>query len=386
MKIAQIVCAYPPYAGGIGQSAKRFADILSTEHQLSTFTLKPKMELTENSLEVTYLNPRLRYGHGGLPFSLLFKLRHFDCLFLHYPFFGAAEIVYFFLLFFPKKKLIIHYHMDTANLAWFLKPLAWPSKLIKNLLFSRAEKISVASLDYLENSPIKKLLKKYPEKFIEIPFGLDTNLYTPKIPNSENKIILQTKKIINFVTHNFIKRGQVNLLFVGGLDSAHYFKGLLVLFEALNKLEYQHWHLDIVGSGNLEEFYQTQSRNLGLAKKIKFLGRLSEADLIRAYQAADIFILPSINSHEAFGLVLMEAMACGTPVIASNLPGVRRVFRDGLDGLLSEAGNAPDLAVKLADLIGNEPKRNAMAKSARTYAVTKYSLEQVSEQLKQLFV
>ncbi len=386
MKIAQIVCAYPPYSGGIGQSAKRFADILETEHQLTTFTLKPKIESATNSEKVKYLKPLIRYGHGGMPFSLFFSLRKFEAIYLHYPFFGAAEIVWLFLLFHPQKKLVIHYHMDTTSLAWFLKPLAWPSLLIRSSLFKKAQTITVGSLDYIRNGQISNFAKKYPKKFTEIPFGLNTNLYTPKIPSDGNRIITKTKEIVNFVTKNFIKRGQVNLLFVGGLDSAHYFKGLSVLFEALTKIEHKYWRLNIVGSGNLLETYQEQVNFLGLNRKVKFLGRLDEEALIRAYQTADIFILPSINRHEAFGLVLTEAMACGVPVIASNLPGVRQVFRNELDGLLAEPGDAKDLAEKIAKLIGNEPKRQAMGKSARSYAVSRYSLENVADKLKKVFL
>jgi len=386
MKIAQVVCAYPPYAGGIGQSAKRFGDILDTEYQVTTFTLKPQIEVATNTDKVKYLNPFFRYGHGGLPFSLLFSLKKFDCIYLHYPFFGASEIVWLFLLFNKKTKLVIHYHMDTADLAWFLKPLAWPSSLIKKSLFKRANTIISGSLDYVQNSQISNLVKKYPKKFKEVPFGLDTNLYSPRIPEGGHGVIAKTKEIVNFVTKNFIKRGQVNLLFVGGLDSAHYFKGLIILFEALTKIEHKHWRLNIIGSGNLRGSYQRQAEALGLSRKIKFLGRLDETTLIKTYQSSDIFILPSINRHEAFGLVLTEAMACGVPVIASNLPGVRTVFRDGLDGLTVEPGNAQDLAEKLAELIGDEPKRSDMGRSARSYAISRYSWEQVESKLKKAFL
>ena len=386
MNIAQVVCAYPPYSGGIGQSAKRFADILDSKHNLTTFTLKPKVEIANNSNAIKYLNPIIRYGHGGLPFSLLFSLRKFDCIYLHYPFFGATEIVWLFLLFHPKKKLIIHYHMDTADLAWFLKLLALPSRLIRNSLFKKAKTITAGSLDYIKNGELSNFAKRYPKKFQEIPFGLDTNLYSPKVPTGGQGLVAKTKEIVNFVTKNFIKRGQVNLLFVGGLDSAHYFKGLSVLFEALTKIEHKYWRLNIVGSGNLKESYQEQTTMLGLNHKVKFLGRLEEIDLIRTYQSSDIFILPSINRHEAFGLVLTEAMACGVPVIASNLPGVRQVFRNELDGLLAEPGNAQDLAEKIAGLIGNEPKRNAMSKSARSYAVSRYSWENIADKLKNVFL
>ena len=94
MKIAQIVCVYPPYPGGIGQSAKRFGEILALDNEVITFTLLPQAEFIQTRDDVKYLNPLLRHGHGGMPFSLLFSLRKFDCIYLHYPFFGAAEIVW----------------------------------------------------------------------------------------------------------------------------------------------------------------------------------------------------------------------------------------------------------------------------------------------------
>lgn len=386
MKIAQIVCAFPPYNGGIGQSAKRYSEILSLNHELTTFTLSPKKENYSSNKEVKYLKPLIRRGHAGLPFSLLRSLRKFDCIYLHYPFFGATEIIYLFLLFNKKIRLVIHYHMDTNDLPWFSKILTAPSKLTKNYLFKRAETIISASLDYVKNSQIANLEKKYPEKFREVPFGLDTNLFSPKLPEQNNGLIAKTKAIVNFVTKNFIKRGQVNLLFVGGLDKAHYFKGLLVLFAALSQLNNKHWRLNIVGSGNLSDYYKQQAEALGLDKQIKFLGRLDDTALIKSYQESDIFILASINRHEAFGIVLTEAMACGVPVIASDLPGVRRVFRDGQDGLLAKTGDAKDLAEKIDELIGNENKRLAMGKSARIYALNQYSWDKVSDKLNRVFL
>ena len=386
MKIAQIVCAFPPYVGGIGQSAKRYGEILSSDHEVVTFTLAPRTEEAISSDHVKYLKPIIRYGHGGLPFSLLKSLNKFDCLYLHYPFFGTTEIIWLYLLFNKKAKLIIHYHMDTQNLAWYLQPLAWPSRLIRHSLFKRANTIISGSLDYIQSSQISGFYKKYPDKFQEIPFGLDTNLFSPKLPENNHGLIAKTKEIVNFVTKNFIKRGRVNLLFVGGLDSAHYFKGLAVLFEALIKLENKHWQLNIVGSGNLRPDYQKQVENLGLAKKIKFLGRLNDSELIKTYQDSDIFILPSINRHEAFGIVLTEAMACGLPVIASDLPGVRRVFRDGTDGLLAKAGDAKNLSEKIDSLISHENERLNMGKKARLYAVATYSWDQINDKLKQVFI
>lgn len=386
MKIAQMVCAFPPYPGGIGQSAARFGQLLAANHELTTFTLHPLSGPKNIEPNLVYLKPSLRAGHGGFPFSLFWRLRKYEAVFLHYPFFGADLIIYLFLLFHPRKKLFIHYHMDTKNLSLGFKLLALPSRLVKKKLFARATKISAASLDYLAHGQVAPFLKSWPDKFIALPFGLDTNRYRPKLPSENDDLTAKGKKIVDFVNHNFIKRGRVNLLFVGGLDSAHYFKGLNFLLPALAKLRFKNWQLTIVGDGDLRLSYEKQAEELNLRRQIKFVGRLSEEELIRTYQNSDLFILPSINRHEAFGLVLTEAMACGVPVIASDLPGVRTVFRPGIDGLLAKPREIDDLATKIAALVGDEPKRKAYGRSARDYAVLKYSLETSDQILKEMFL
>src|SRR5574344_1764417 len=99
MKIASIVCTFPPYAGGIGNSAFRINKLLEDKHEITVFT-------------PATIKPWLHYGLGAFIPQLFWKLNKFDYIYLHYPFFGTAEVVWFFKLFFKRPKLIIHYHMD----------------------------------------------------------------------------------------------------------------------------------------------------------------------------------------------------------------------------------------------------------------------------------
>jgi len=135
----------------------------------------------------------------------------------------------------------------------------------------------------------------------------------------------------------------------------------------------------------LKPNYEIMARNLKIDKKIEFEGKLNEAELIRNYQNADLFILPSINGNEAFGLVLIEALACGVPVIASNLPGVRQVFSDHEQGLLAEPGSVNDLKNKLDFIFNNEEMRRIMSLSARRLAEEKYDNAKIKERLENLF-
>lgn len=385
MKIAQIVCSFPPYPGGMGQSAWRLGEILSQEHQVTTFTLsnqiKDKPEKNPKQ-KIIYLKPWLRLGHGALPVSLLFSLKKFDCIYLHYPFFGGAEIVKLFLLFFPKKKLVIHYHMDTPQLSPWKNFLAKISLLSKKFLFNRATKILVASLDYANSGQLTNYLNKPSNKIIELPFGIDTEIFKPRMSkNHPSPFLSQAIQFVRHITRRVIKKGGHQLLFVGGLDKAHYFKGLKNLLQALSGLKKKNWQLDIIGDGDLKKYYQKLAIELGIDRQIKFRGRVSEDKLIAYYQNADILILPSINSHEAFGLVLIEAMACGLPVIASDLPGVRSVFNHQQEGLLVRPGQVADLQAKIKFLLDNEDKRQAMSIASRQLVLKKYQQNMIADRL-----
>lgn len=375
MKIASIVCAYPPYAGGIGNSARQINELLGEKHDISVFT-------------PFTAKPWLRYGHGAFLPQLLWRLRDFDYIYLHYPFFGTAEIVWLFKLFNPKKKLIIHYHMDVRHSSWITKLLSLPSRIIETSLLKQSEIIVTASLDYIKSSQIKKYYSQNNSKFREIPFAVDTKKFQPRLLNrpTNNQALVKAREIIDYVNDKFIKQRAINLLFVGGLDKAHYFKGLEVLFQALFLSTKTNWRLKIVGDGDNRFNYEESVRRLLLDKKIEFAGKLSELDLIRSLQNADLLILPSINGNEAFGIVLIEALACGVPVIASDLPGVRRVFTPNIEGLLAKPNDIQDLKNKIEFILNNEKIRRQMSQTARLLAEERYNLPLMKTRLENLFI
>lgn len=388
MKIAQIVCAFPPYRGGIGQSASILGAYLQEENKVHTFTLAPLDKSQSSRLpDTTYLRPLLRAGHGAFPFSLPLRLRNYDCFYLHYPFFGAAELVWLAKLLRPSAKLVIHYHMDVVFSSPILQLLSWPARLLRRSLLSRADAILISSLDYARHSAISKYLEKWPEKFHALPFPVDTSHFRPKLPENRDgsPLIAKAKEIIGLVTRNFIKRQRTHFLFVGGLDRAHYFKGVDVLLRSVAKLPAKKWHLSLIGEGDLKQSYISLAQELGLDKEVEFVGSASDDELVRRYQEADCFVLPSINSNEAFGIVLLEAMACGLPVIASDLPGVRSVFRTGQEGFFCPPGDVDALAQAMAKIIEDRALQERLGRAARAWAVEKYSQEVISEKLRRLF-
>lgn len=365
MKIAQVVCVYPPYAGGIGTSALKLQKTLSAQHDSHVFTIRDKHGITEDDEKnnIIRLKPFFKLGHGAILCSLLKKLRSFDVIYFHYPFFGTGIIIWLFKILHPKKKIIIHYHMDVHHKNILFKILSWPEEIIKRSLFKKSEIIVSASLDYIKHSQIKNIYKKYPEKFREIPFSVDTNEFKPlEIDKKENII-----------------------LFVGGLDKAHYFKGVDILIKAISEIKNLDWQLRIVGDGELKNELQDLSRNLDIENKVIFLGKLNKKGLIENFQQAKVLVLPSINSNEAFGIVLIEAMACGTPVIASDLPGVRTVFENEKSGLLVEPKNIEDLKNKIELILQDQEKQEKMSQEAYKLVLAKYTEEIINTKTLSLF-
>lgn len=375
MKIASVVCAWPPYAGGMANSAYQISQLLGERYEVTNFT-------------PTTLTPWLKKGHGAWLPQLLWRLNKFDYIYFHYPFFGTAEVIWFFkLLHKTKPKLIIHYHMDVKNHGFVAKILSLPSLGLRRALLNQADIIVTASLDYIKNSQIKKYYFSHPDKFREIPFGLDLIKFQPKDLHrpAGSRVIAYAQEIVHYINDKFIKKNRREFLFVGGLDQAHYFKGVEILLRALAAVKSPAWHLTIVGDGAKRQEYEKLAEKLQLTTKIRFAGRLDDNDLLRAYQETDLLLLPSINSNEAFGLVLIEALACGVPVIASDLPGVRRVFTNWQEGLLVTPGSVSDLKNKLEFILDHEDLRQKMAIAARQLAARKYDQNETKENLEKLF-
>ena len=160
---------------------------------------------------------------------------------------------------------------------------------------------------------------------------------------------------------------------------------VLILLNSLSKLNQRRWRLKIVGDGDLKQKYKDLSRQLKLELQVEFAGKLDDKELIRSLQNSDLLILPSINSNEAFGIVLIEALACGVPVIASDLPGVRKVFENRQEGLLIEPNNTEDLTRKLKFILNNENVRRNMAKSAQKLVKRKYDRKLIKQKYEDLF-
>lgn len=378
MKIAQVVCTFPPYKGGIGNSAFYFSKISSKQgHDVVVFTPRYRSDLEsveiKNGFKIVRLKPWFKFGNAAILPQLLWKLKDFDIVHFHYPFFGSAEIIALLKIILRKKvKLVLHYHMD--SLAEGVKGLIFRLYrfTILPILLRQAKIITCASLDYIKHSQIAYFYKTHQEKFRQTLFGVDLKNFRPVDHNREMTEEIKEKTI----------------LFVGGLDRAHYFKGLENLLKAVatikEKLTFR-VKLNIIGDGEMKSYYQDLALKLNIKSLVNLTGSIDNNQLIAYYNNCDVMVLPSINQGEAFGLVLLEAMACAKPVVASNLPGVRSVFKNGKHGLLVEPNNVEDLVDKLKIILDDASLARKMGQAGREFVLRKYTWDEVGRRLDEIY-
>lgn len=179
------------------------------------------------------------------------------------------------------------------------------------------------------------------------------------VSNGINLGEFKPREIGDFYERYKIPADKIKLLFVGRLFPE---KSVDTLIKAIPYIIKQHpnTHAMIVGGGHLRPKLEKLARTLGVEKNVTFLGLVSEEDKILAYNASDIFILPSLAELE--GMVVLEAMACGKPIVVSDAPmSASRYFVDG-NGFLFRAEDHADLAHQVLKLIGDADLRKNMGR------------------------
>ncbi len=175
--------------------------------------------------------------------------------------------------------------------------------------------------------------------------------------------------------------GKKLVLFVGRIVPH---KGLDYLIDSAEFTSPDTCYL-IVGRGDYLSALRRKAREKGVDKRIIFTGKVPSKMLPNYYAAADVFVLPSISRLEAFGLVVLEAMASAKPVIISNIPGVTELITDGEEGLHVEPMNAQDLADKINQVLADEDLRMRMGHTGREKVEREFSWDKVTSQIEKVY-
>lgn len=376
MRIAHVTATFPPYRGGTGNVCDHHTRELARRgHEVHIFTAAvagaPDEEL-RYGVVIHRLQPLLRVGNAPVLLALLHQLKHFDLIHLHFPFFGGEITAVIAWL--RRMPLVITYHQDVLldGLLGVIERVQRPT--VGRFALRSASRVLFTSQDYGRASWARALLRGREHVIDALPNGVDTRIFHP----GEAPVDLRAR-------HRLEPSDQVALL-VAALDRAHYFKGVEVFLQALAQLPSAVKGV-IVGDGELREHYAAVAHRAGLGGRVAFAGRVRQADLPCYYRLADVTVLPSTTMGEAFGLVLVESLASGTPVIASNLPGVRTVVTMGAqgDGILVEPRNPTALAAALREILSDEHTRRVMGQRGRAKVETGYDWAHIGVQLEQIY-
>ena len=368
--IAHVVCTYPPYRGGMGHVAFEYVERLRARgYNVHVFTIQDS-QVENDPRHIHRIPPILHIGNAGVLPSLFHRLAGFDLVHLHYPFFGGAEPVIVRKAMRPDQGLVMTYHMDAAADGMKGAIFSAHRRLLFPWLVNRVDRILVSSLDYAKHSALSEL--EVDDRLEEHPFGVDLERFHPgEETDLRERYGIPYKKPV--------------LLFVGGLDPAHAFKGLSLLLDTLVLVQEYDWHLVVVGDGNFKKTYRAQVHDKGLESRITFAGNVSQEDLPRYYRLADMHLFPSTKRAEAFGLVALEAAASGIPTIASDLPGVRTVVLDGSTGLLVPPGNVEELKNAILLFLEQVDLRHRLGLCAQMNASQKYAWSPLIDRLESTY-
>lgn len=148
------------------------------------------------------------------------------------------------------------------------------------------------------------------------------------------------------------------VLYVGRVERTSRWKGLHVLVESLVHLRdlLPEVVLEVVGDGDDVDPLRRRAADLGVADRVEWVGPVDHDDLPDHYRRAGVTVLPSLTESESFGMSLAEALACGCPVVGSDVGGIPYVVRDGVDGRLVPPGDPVALARGLADVLTDPPE------------------------------
>ncbi|MDI9617670.1 glycosyltransferase family 4 protein [Methanothermobacter sp.] len=217
------------------------------------------------------------------------------------------------------------------------------------------------------------LLRKFQHKMEWVPPGVDLEKYNrvPLISIREKYGIPENRDII---------------LFVGVMNKSTAHKGVNTLLRAFKEIyKDTDSYLVMVGKGDMIPYYLEKCKKLGIIDRVIFTGFVEEEILINLYREAEILVLPSTTIQEGFGMVLIEANACGTPVIGSAVGGIKYVIRDGETGLLVSPGDPEVIGDVMKKLLDDKELTDMMGATGRKMVLNNYSWEKSVRMTEKVF-
>ena len=358
MKILQLGKFYPIKGGVekvmydlmIGLSAREIkCDMLcATPEKTKTKTLNPHAKLMCS-------HAWLQAAGTMIAPSMIFKLmgikKEYDIIHVHHP--DPMACIVLFLSGY-KGKVVLHWHSDIVR----QKTLMRLYRPFQKWLIKRADLIVGTTPIYIRES---QDLQKVQHKTTYLPIGVDEMLHDP-IGAKRLQDIYHNRKIVFSMGRLVHYKGYSNLV-----KAAQYLPDDYVVI--------------IGGAGILMPELRSLTEELGLQDKVQLLGFVRENEVPSYYTACKLFCLPSVQKTEAFGIVQIEAMSSGKPVVATKIPGsgVAWVNENGVSGLNVTPGNPQEIAEAIQAIIEDEQTYQKFAEGARKRYETNFTQEKMIE-------
>ena len=351
MKIGIVSQSYYPRYGGVTEHVHNTAiELRRRGHQVTIITSHFRRGEAPSDPEVERIGYNLLIPFNGAFVDLavgirlrsqlrgLLKRHDFDILHTHAP------LV-------PTLPLIAVETAECPQVGTF-HTTSGPSRLIEAFLGPLAARMRRLDARIAVSVTARDFAAQYfPGEYLVIPNGVDTERFHPSVePFPE-----------------WQDPGRVNVLFVGRLDPR---KGVQVLLDALPGViarTHGRARLLVVGDSYLRRRFEASVAPAARAH-VHFVGHVPSRELPRWYATGDIFVSPALG-HESFGIVLVEAMAAGRAVVASDIPGYRSVVQPEVNGVVSPPGDVPALAAAIAALVEDPERRAALAQRGRARAL-----------------
>lgn len=376
LRVLQLGKQYFPHTGGIEATMQQIAEGIQGEVESFVLVAQERgRAYTKVVRGVPVYYAKSLGVVASLPISwdlVRYLCKHaaeYDVIHLHMPF-PLGDLACFLSGF--KGKLILYWHSDIVRQKKsmvFYKPLM-------NWTLKRADAIAIATQENIDGSPY---VKPFENKCVLIPFGLrkewdeKSDRYWIKrtdISEEENS-------------------GVLRLLFIGRFV---YYKGCDILISAMEKIKTEFLEdmkdirLTMVGSGVLEEELKQRVQNSGLNENVEFVGKISDDMLEEEIRQCQVLVFPSIANSEAFGLVQLEAMAFGKPVINTSLAtGVPWVSLNGKTGLTVLPGDINALSQAILWMKWHPQDRKKMGIAARKRVKEVFGQDKMIERIVRLY-
>ena len=356
MHILHLYKDYFPVLGGIENHIRVLAEAqAAASHRVTVLVCDPGRHTRRRETNgVTVIRAGRLATRASMPISLAqpweLLRQHPDIVHVHSPY-PLGELANWLTR--RGQATVITHHSDVVRQQRWLRLYA---PLLRRVLRA-ADRIIATSPRYVETSP---WLRPVADKCVVVPLGVDAALFRP----DERE-----------------HTGSPRLLFVGRL---RYYKGLDTLLHALTQLPGV--SLDIVGEGPMRAAWEALAHAVGLTDRVHFRGDVNDADLPAQYRQADLFVLPANARAEAFGTVLLEAMASGLACITTELgTGTSWIVEDGATGLVVPPADPEALARAIKSLLDDVPRRQAMGAAGRARVEAMFTVERMIEGVERVY-